>query len=456
MTKNRYFDMVNGEKLLRKMLNYIFTDYKGMIGIDGPKSSGKSSIVEELSLRLSEEGFVLINFNLEHFVQSENMLLDFIGILTKEISNVVGKKYINRFLKERKIKKIIKKNLENQRRAAKFKKQKKLKEELLDKNLMIISGILKDLNAIIVEFGIRMLLTFDNLTNLELHSIFKAQSLFEIIAVELRNVVVVTTIDSQYLTANDIKDIEIRKVFGVLYDIRKEFDSYNHHVPQVKEWIKQNKIYDISLIRSIDFELDLIEKLLRRSYDFHLNENDKERYFDELCFMFWILKYMKMHDNESFVRTVSYMEQYADIKRGKRIYDINDFPNLSLIANALKREGYTFGTKNMVYEILKLLEVPLKNEIPVFIVFANKKYFNIVNELLMFYIFSSGLIGIDSIYDERKSLTFMLDQNNINPYINKGFALLKPRTLEELQNSRNKSIFDNELFSIIQTFFDLL
>ncbi|AHI52847.1 P-loop NTPase family protein [Spiroplasma culicicola] len=454
MYNEKYFDKVNGKKLLQKILNNIFNEYKGAIAIDGPSLSGKSSVVNETIERLIQEGFINVYFDFKNFVDNRDILSEFTGMLIFKLKSLLGKRFIKRFLKANHIKKIeYTKIASSKQKAITFTFRKKKKKH--DKEFNYLLNTLLEIDQLIQTHNIRLLLTFDNLENLELYEIYDAYKLLEIISQNIKHIYTITTVDSNYLKTDlNIKD-EFESMFPTIFEIKKEFDFYDHHNKFVKQFIAQEKIYDISLIKSIDIDLDLIEKWLKRTYDFHLIEDDK-KYYEELCFIFWTLKYYKIQDFELIDTLNNSMEFIKDVKRNNKIYDIDSVSNLNLITLALKNAGFKFNQKNTFLELIQILELPTKSALPVLIYFSNDNKFSVVNELYIFYIFVANLTQIKSPYNQRENIAFLIDNNTLKPSVLSVLKVMNQRIVEEMSSSRIKEIYDIEFFEILKNFLELL
>ncbi|QGS52015.1 ATP-binding protein [Spiroplasma tabanidicola] len=453
-----YLDRVNVEPLIEKISNGILNEYKGLIAIDGPKNSGKSFLIESVASTLFKKGYYHIAFNFDKFNKSENLLNDFLGFLILELKTISDLKIFETFLKEQNIKKIIKQKNKNYNDvySYKFIFYKKIKESDQVSYELILEEILFEFNKLLKRFSLKVVLTIDNLYYLDLEELYEWQELLETLSLNLKNINMICSIDSEFLTKKSKEIIIEKNIFKQFYDIKKEIKTYDHNNEMIKNFIKEKNIYDLSLIKKIDKELTVFAQVIEKKYTFHVKTDDKKNYYQEICFMFWILKFYKIKNYENFDLLYDYFKVWTDIKRGNKTLEITKYQNFNKIIINLREEDYQFTANIREAEVIDIIQKGLKAKIPVLFAFYNNDSINILNEYFLFFFFNANIVSIDNFYKTKKALCYRIDEKSLNSAVYEVFKKLRIREIEELENNYQKNTFDNEMYLIIKSILEII
>ncbi|AOG60569.1 hypothetical protein SHELI_v1c06180 [Spiroplasma helicoides] len=454
MYKNKNFDKVNGEMVVRKIISEIYTQYRGIIGIDGPNSSGKTILMEEVAFRLAREGFVRVDFDFKKFINGKDLLKNFLGNILLNISEFIGAKFLYKFSKENNIKSVnkIKKNNTGYDIDLKFNVNHRTKDKDFQKENLLT--IIKSFDKFLNDFGIRTIICFDNLFDLEKSKIKVGYDFFESISLIAPHIIILCTINNDKLDQKDQK-ISFKKIFGNIYDLQKNFKTYEHNNIQIKNFIKLEKIKNLKLIETINEDLLIVEKWLKRSYDFHFTEEDTKKYFNELCFLYWVLKYYSFVNIDYISLLKEKIELLTDLRKGRRFTDINQYPNLHEIAMCLREEDYGFKNKNKILEVINMIENRFLSNIPIALIYVDEKNYNIVNEMMFLFIFDCKITKTKSILNKNPNITLLIQNNTLVKETKMIIELLKKRTVEEFENEDLDKRFFNHYFEVISNYFEL-
>ncbi|QBQ07742.1 ATP-binding protein [Spiroplasma gladiatoris] len=458
MKNENILNKINANKFIQKLLNKIINSYEGFIAINGSKNTAKNFVIEEVANRLTENGYYHINFDFKEFLKSNDMLNDFVGNLLLEIKNIEGLMLVDNFLREKKIKKIISQKIHTNNRAIAFRYyfNYKPKQNSIDAFKIFLLDILNEFDKLIGTYSLKIIMTIENLFVLDLYEIYEGQILIELLAKNLKNIKVICSIDNDFLLKSELENIKNKKVFKTYYEITNEIETYNHQNNLINEFIKVNKVHDIELINSLNNELNLFESVMKKNYLFHMNKEVKINYFEEISFIFWILKYYNNEEYENFDLLIDYYKVWSDLVNNKKTLEITRYQNFNKLILNLRENDYIFKNQLREKELLDIFQKSFDAEIPVLFVFENNDKFNILNEYFLFFFFSANLIEIPNFYKEKKALCYKIDKSSLNPAVLWVFNRLRIREIKDIKNDKHYELFNKEIYFIFKTIVDLL
>ncbi|AGR41111.1 P-loop NTPase family protein [Spiroplasma taiwanense] len=454
---------INFENTVKSIENSLNNKEVNSILLNGPTKSGKTSVLNQLKLKTDSEGWNTIYFNISEFDQSKDYLEYFLARLLSYFKDIIGKKAISLFLKQRDIKGIIKKKIKTNNRASEFRfqfKQKFKKDEVDKKKLNNIQTLI-ELNKTLAISQFKWIIIFDEIDNSEIYNIKQFYDTLTIVQTYLKSFKIIISANLSKIENEYEKAKSINTSFDAKMDLEFALDNAKHENIQVNLFIKQQKVTNLFLINSIDTSLIEFEKWINKYYNFNYNEKDKRYYYDEIYFLAWFLFYLKNENNLLFNILKNnfnlYMQIINEIDVSLILENDEKIANLRYIELLLKNKEFKFQTKLKYLEIINLIKDPFNLKIPIFLTTAIKNDFlNIINELSSLILFKSTLLYSQNLIENYDSLTFQISVEDFEPELKSFIKYLNPRSIEQLKNSKVKSSFDKNLNTIIEKIFSLI
>ncbi|AGR42085.1 ATP-binding protein [Spiroplasma diminutum] len=450
--------IINSEEILFELTDKLLIQGQQNVLINGPERSGKTTLVNLFCDNLRSDGWSIITFEPDQFDFSKDLFEQFISILLIGIRKKVGKKEFLNFLKSRNLNNIVKSKLKTNNRANAFRYyfKQSYKNYDIDKKELLNIQTLKEINEVIKKLQVKIFLIFNDFENYEMLSNWSEYSVIKKINKYLTEAKKITTFN--FKNIEDIQKnykLNLDDLFNSIIDLNKNEVIYKHPNNQVNFFISNKKIKNLFTINSINESLSLYEKWLKRNYNFHDNYEDKILYYDEIYFIIWFLHYIKI-ENEELFNSIQENIQVYDLLRKKTItaeeIDSNlKFGNLKYIKLLLKTRGFEFEGIEKYSEIVKMLDTPFKNKVPIFITVESKpNLLNIINEYAFIFIFECLINNVENVIDDLSAETLLINFEDNQEDLFIFSKCLNPRTIKQIKKSSMKEIYDLSIFNIIK------
>ncbi|WP_338985706.1 hypothetical protein [Spiroplasma endosymbiont of Diplazon laetatorius] len=449
--------IISSEEILDKLTNLMLVLKNQHVLINGPERSGKTTLATTFADTLKKDGWSTIVLTPDQFDFSKDLYEQFISILLMGIRKKVGEKEFLSFLKSRNLKNIVRKKIKTNNRAVAFRyffNQKYINYDI-DKNELLNTQTLIEINEVISKLHINLLLIFNDFESCDLVSDLSEYRVIRKIKKYLTNAKMITTFSFTDLDSisEDIK-VKLSRNFDSIIDLNKERLMFKHPNLQVNHFIKKMKIHDLFLINSINESLTLPEKWLKRNFRFHEKYESKILYFDELYFVLWYLHYLRVEKPKQFNIIIENIKLFdflrRDILSSEEIDKKHNLGNLKYIKLLLKTRGYEFETDSKYFEILKMIDMPFKSDNPILITIEPKKdILNIVNEYAFMFIFDCVFSNVENVIENDKAETLLVHFEDDQRELELFARCLNPRSLKQITTSKDKEIYDSNVFKII-------
>ncbi|AUM62622.1 ATP-binding protein [Spiroplasma monobiae] len=454
----------NSDEILNKLTNKILAQGERHVLINGPEWSGKSTLVNSFCDKFKQEGWNVISFNPEQFDFSKDLFEQFITIILMGIRRKVGQKEFLNFLKSRNLKNIVRKKIKTNNRAVAFRyffNQKQINDDI-DKNELLNIQTLIEINNALKRLQIDLLIVFNDFEKTDLVSDLNEYRVIRKIKKYLTEARMITTFNFPDIeNLSTASKFNLEKTFDGVIDLYKEKLMFTHPNTQVNYFIKRMDIKNLFLINSINESMELPEKWLKRNLKIPDTYENRILYYEEIYFVVWFLQYLRLNNDKLFNIMQEDIKLYDGIRKNKysqeELEDNNNLGNIKYINLLLKTRGYKFEGEYKFYEILKLINTPLKWENPIIVTVESKpNVLNIINEYAFMFIFNCVLSNVENIIENKNSETLLINFEHNQKELKTFASCLYPRTLKQINTSKEKEIYDLSVFEMVKELIEKL
>ncbi|QHX36627.1 ATP-binding protein [Spiroplasma sp. BIUS-1] len=450
--------IINSGDILNKLTDFLLVQGDQHVLLNGPERSGKSTIVNSFRDNLRNEGWSTITFKPDDLDFSKDLFEQFISILLMGIKRKLGQSEFLRFLKNRNLKNIVRKKIKTNNRAVAFRYffHQDYKNFDVDKTELLNIQTLIEINEAIKKLNIKLLLVFNDFENCDLVSDLSEYKMIRKVKKYLTEAKMITTFNFSDMDSLPVTiKLKLERTFDKVIDLNKESLLFSHPNLQVNHFIRKINVKDIFLINSINESLDLPEKWLKRNFDFHEKTENRVLYYDEIYFVMWFLLYIRVKDINQYNMVIENIDLYDALIKNKLTAEEIDIHhnlgNLKYLKLLLKTRGYEFETETKYFEILNMIDKPLKSNNPMLITVETKPGFlNIINEYAFLFIFNCVLNNVENVIANDKAETLLLNFEENQKELEVFAKTLNPRNIKQITTSKEKELYDLNVFNIIK------